>query len=357
MAETRKKKVSAPERPGLPRVLPWHASALALVRNAWAGARMPHALLLHGPEGIGKRELARWIAGAVLCESSAGGPLDVCGQCASCGLLEAGSHPDFHLVTPEEDKQQISIEQVRAAADVLARTSYRQGGWRVVILDPAHQMTVAAANSVLKTLEEPGAASLLVLVTPRPSALPATVRSRCQKLAVRRPSEHEAIEWLRAEAGTAVEAQVLQFAGGAPLRALAYAEGRFRALDEQMQQSLGELMSGKSEVTQVARTWADEALNDRLTWLDLWLSSMARQAIVGTDDRVTFPARQTSAAHLPSPAGALNITAVFDLVDRVRTLKAQLARTALQRELAIVSLLVAILGIMAPALRGAHQSR
>ena len=96
-----------------------------------------------------------------------------------------------------------------------------------------------------------------------------------------------------------------------------------------------------------------DALIDRLVWLDLWLSSLARTAIAGTDDRITFPG---GPAHLPSPSRPLNISALYSMVDRTRALKAQLARTALQRELAVESWLIGLLEALAPS-RGAPVAR
>jgi DNA polymerase-3 subunit delta' len=296
----------------VPQLLPWHEDAAAQLRKAWAANRLSHALLLQGAEGVGKQTFAAWLACAVLCDKSTGSTLRCCGECASCALFAAGSHPDLILVIPEEDKQQISIDQVRAATERLTKTSYRQG-YKVAIVDPAHLMTPSAANSVLKTLEEPSARSLLLLITSQPSMLLPTVRSRCQKVTIARPSRDEAIAWLREKSGRAIEAALLDFAGGAPLRALAYADGRFHALSE------------------------------RLTWLDLWLSSLARAALAGTADLVTFPGRST---HLPSPSRPLNISGVYSMVDRARALKAQLARTALQRELAVESWLIALMDVL-----------
>jgi DNA polymerase III subunit delta' len=100
------------------------------------------------------------------------------------------------------------------------------------------------------------------------------------------------------------------------------------------------LFSGRTDVTQVAAAWAKDGLPDRLTWLDLWLTSVARGAVAGSADLITFPTR---GAHLPSLPRTLNISSVYSMVDRVRALKAQLARTALQRELALESWLVALM--------------
>src|SRR5690606_32659287 len=188
--------------------------------------------------------------------------------------------------------------------------------------------------------------SLMILLTSQPSVLPPTVRSRCQQISIQRPTAEQALAWLRAEAPDAANPALLEFAGGAPLRALEYADGRFDALDREMQRSLAELLAGDTDVTQVASAWAKEGLPERLTWLDLWLTSAARGALVGTADLVTFPPGR---AHLPSLPRTLNISSLYSMVDRLRALKAQLARTALQRELAIESWLVALLQCVAQA--------
>ncbi|MFO7305015.1 MAG: DNA polymerase III subunit delta' [Gammaproteobacteria bacterium] len=327
-----------------PKLLPWHAAAVEQLRSAWIGGRLSHALLMHGADGIGKGCLAAWLAAAVLCDTRGPERLGPCGECASCKLIEAQTHPDLIWVRPEEDKQQLSIDQVRAMCERLTKTSYRQG-YKVAVLEPAHQMTIAAANSLLKTLEEPAPASLLILLTSQPSALLPTVRSRCLKLSVVGPSLEQARAWVEAELGQPVSPDVLEFAGRAPLKALEHARGSFAKLHEDMHQSLSALLSGKADVTQVAPSWADEQLPARLMWLDLWLQSLARGALTGNAELVTFPSRPV---HLPRSAGTLNISGIYQLVDRARALKAQLARTALQRELAVTSWLYALLDVLAP---------
>lgn len=332
-----------------PRLLPWHAAVAEHLRGAWRAGRLPHSLMLQGADGLGKGHFAAWLAAAVLCETSQAASLAYCGKCASCKLLAAGSHPDLLWIMPEEDKQQISVDQIRATSERLSKTSFRLG-YKIAIVDPAHQMTPSAANSLLKTLEEPTPESLLILVTSRPSALMPTVRSRCQKITISRPSTEDSLRWLQEETGKPVQPGLLEFAGGAPLRALEFADDRFAAIDAEMQRGVTQLLSGQSDVTQVASEWAKEALIERLTWLDLWLMSAARGALVGnlagTAEQVTFPARS---AHLPSLSRALNITGLYSMIDRARLLKAQLARTALQRELAVESWLVALLQTVGPA--------
>jgi len=338
-------------QPPLPRLLPWHAAAVEQLKSAWSADRLPHAILLQGADGLGKRELAAWLAAAVLCDN-ASGSLQYCGKCASCLLVAARTHPDYFWVSPEEGKQLISVDHIREATARLTQTSYRQG-YKIAIVDPAHQMTNASANGLLKTLEEPTPRSVLILVTSRPSALLPTVRSRCQKITVRSPRSDETLQWLRTETGNEVDPQLIEFTGNAPLRALEFATGRFSALNSDMQEALGQLTSGGTDVTQVAALWTRKndlpELPNRLTWLDLWLNSLARAGIGGSADLFTFPARS---AHLPSVSAALNISALYGVVDQVRALKAQLTRTALQRELAIETLLIAVLQVIRPAAPG-----
>jgi DNA polymerase-3 subunit delta' len=327
------------------RLLPWHAPAAAQLAAAWSAGRLAHALLVHGAQGLGKRSFAAWLASAVLCESSLAAPLNHCGQCASCLLLKAGTHPDLLWVAPEEGKQQISIDQVRAATERLSKTSYRQG-YKVAVIEPAHQMTPGAGNSLLKTLEEPSPGSLLLLVTSRGSSLLPTLRSRCQKVTIPRPSRTEAMAWLQTQAQERVDPALLEFAGGGPLRALAYAGGQFTALNQQMRKSLGELLTGHSDVSQVAAEWAKDGLTDRLVWLDQWLTSVARGMLTHSESTAFARSGGNESPDLPSLPRALNISHLYDLVDRLRTLRAQLSRTALQRELAVASWLIALLDVL-----------
>jgi DNA polymerase-3 subunit delta' len=322
--------------------LPWHDSAVRNLNSAWQQRRWPHALLIQGPEGLGKQRLARWIAQSILCDRG-GDKLSACGECASCMLFAAATHPDLQMISPEEDKQQISVDQIREACANLTMTSYRQG-YKVTIVDPAHQMTLAAANSLLKTLEEPTQRTVLILVTSRPAALLATIRSRCQQLSLSAPAERDALEWLATATGSPVDVEILRFANGAPLRALALAEGRYSTLWGEMTAALEALLSQRADVTQIAKQWAKDDMPDRLLCLDHWLMQRIRSSLGQTDEFVTSMV-------LPREAPALNISRVFVCLDRVRELKAALSRTALQRELALESVLLTILETFAIRIR------
>jgi DNA polymerase-3 subunit delta' len=156
---------------------------LALLRAALRQGRLAHAHLFLGPEGVGRATVARALAAALNCHRPREDG-DACGDCPSCRRLQAGTHPDFLVISPEKDKSQISIERVREFRRLTAYPPL-DGGWRVALIKPAEALTAqndAAANALLKTLEEPPPRHLLILTAGVEADLLPTVVSRCQKL-------------------------------------------------------------------------------------------------------------------------------------------------------------------------------
>lgn len=146
--------------------------------------RLPSGLMLCGLPSVDKKTLAKQFAQLILCSQS---NKQACGQCRSCILFAAGNHPDFIEVHPEEDSSVIKIDQIRALTETLAQTS-ALGNYQVATVIKAEDMNRAAANALLKTLEEPHGAVTLILVSEQPSAVPATIRSRCQLLTLSEPT-------------------------------------------------------------------------------------------------------------------------------------------------------------------------
>ena len=202
--------------------------------------RLPHALLLAGPRGLGKFALAQAFASGLLCEQP-GMDGRSCGTCIACGWMAQGNHPDFRLLQPEAlaagdegadegkgDKkkasQQITIDQVRELDDFLNVGTHRSG-LRVILVHPAEAMNRSTANALLKSLEEPGAGTVFLLVSDEPKRLLPTIRSRCQFEAVAVPKRSEAQAALQA-AGLAEADRWLALAGGAPYLALELAAAK-----------------------------------------------------------------------------------------------------------------------------------
>lgn len=164
-----------------------HARPLGLLSRSIARGSLPPSLLFTGPDGVGKGLVARAVAEALNClnpvtadDPSAALPFDACGNCPACRRIEKGTHPDILVIEPP-DTGATKIDDVRPA---IAATAYRpfEGRRRVVIVDDADRLNDDAQNALLKSLEEPAASSVFVLVTAKPETLLATIRSRCSRL-------------------------------------------------------------------------------------------------------------------------------------------------------------------------------
>lgn len=222
---------------------PWNELIFESLRRRFE--TLPHALLLHGPRGVGKLALAERIAQLMLCEAGAAAPRP-CGVCDGCRWFLGGNHPDFRRLEPEalakvssdseeeapsrgaKPSHEIKVDQVRELAGFLNIGSHR-GRRRVALVHPAEDMNPSAANALLKGLEEPPADAMFILVAHRPARLLATIRSRCVAVPLPVPEPATALKWLTA-AGVKDAGRWLLYAGGAPLQALDYTS-KAEALD------------------------------------------------------------------------------------------------------------------------------
>ncbi len=200
---------------------PWFASSFQHLLNRHRQGRLPHALLLSGAAEVGKRWFAEHLVKALLCRADTNSvPSIPCGQCASCAQLQSGSSSEFRYLTPAGKSMTIRIDPVRELVDWL-QLSASAGRYRIALITGADSMNRAAANALLKTLEEPAANSLCILVADKPALLPATIMSRCQKMVLSIEEPQQAVDWLQPQLSTNVSAgAALDAARGAPLRAL-----------------------------------------------------------------------------------------------------------------------------------------
>jgi DNA polymerase-3 subunit delta' len=316
--------------PGAAAFSPWQQRLYAQAAAALDSGRLGHGLLFCGPAHLGKRALAEHLAKRILCvnRDAAGEP---CGRCRSCSLLVAGTHPDFAVVTFELNKEgtrlrtEIVIEQIRQLSERMALTP-QYGGAQIVILDPADAINHAACNALLKTLEEPHPGRYLWLISAQPGRLPATIRSRCQRLEFRLPPQGESLAWLQSRGHAAAAcAEALEAARGHPgLADLWLREGGL-ALRREVADDLTALARGARGPIETAQRWAAaDDLDARLRHAaDL---AVAEAALLGGAD---------AGGGLTNARRIRTLGAWFDAANRTR----DLLRTTVRADLAVTELL------------------
>lgn len=279
--------------------------------------RMPHALLLHGPTGIGKVAFAEELARSLLCENP-----DMeghaCGSCDSCGWFAQQNHPDYRRIRPEimEDETEeeeasaksedgskktrskdIRIEQIRGLARMMSVSTHRSG-LRIVLLYPAERLTIEAANALLKTLEEPPENTLFLLVADRPDQLLPTILSRCRMIALPMPAQEEALQWLEAQPGVRDARDWLAYAGGAPLAACEAATSDSGEDIRTWQQYL--LQPGMDGAFRLAEKFQRHTLSEIISWQQRWLYDLFSSKL--TTQVRYHPAYQKEIARLATRA-------------------------------------------------------
>ena len=257
--------------------MPWLQPAYDHLVGEVRANRQAHALLVQGDGGIGIQALADTFLHYRLCDQ----PLEnACGQCKSCHLLGAQTHPDIQMVTPSGASDMIKVEQVRAVVNFLSQTP-QIAKWKLVCVTAAHRMNVNAANALLKILEEPPGNSLIVLVSDRPQLLIPTVRSRCRNLDVGRPSEAETKAFCLAN-GVSEEqlTELIPILGLRPVKIASWVQ------DEQYQQwkllldGLDKFKKNDLTASELTELLKDLSLMDILEWLMQLAASRAKLAVV-----------------------------------------------------------------------------
>ncbi len=238
--------------------------------------RFPHALIMQGRQGGGKRIFSSLLTQSLLCEERLQNSLP-CGKCRSCRLFIAGSHPDLRWVEPEEEGKGIRVHQVRALMEFVVLKSAR-GGFKVAIINPAEGMNRYTANSLLKTLEEPPDDTLLILVSHAPNLLPQTVRSRCQRIVFHMPPLSQSIPWVseRISTNTGNPELLLRLANGSPFRALELGEENAVEGRDRICADIVELVQGKVDPISVADGWQKLELSRLAYWMDGLVTDLIR---------------------------------------------------------------------------------
>jgi DNA polymerase-3 subunit delta' len=289
-----------------------HEHARRVLQAAVRAQRLAHAYLFTGPDAIGKRLVATHWAMAINCESPPSEQFGGCGSCRACTMALAGSHPDLIVIEP--DGLFIKIEQIRALQAALSLTAW-SGSRKIILIDRADRLNMEAANCLLKTLEEPPHASLLILISASPEDLLPTLRSRCHIIRFVPLDPEQLIPWLMTEQHWSADDATLTgaVAGGCIGKALAVDPATLREERDQIDHLIADSC--------LARTGTDRALSDlsegaevaaqtpeqferTLRWLLLWLQDTVR-LIVSTNTAGAlprFPSAQRAARQVPIAA-------------------------------------------------------
>ncbi|HEY3644635.1 MAG TPA: DNA polymerase III subunit delta' [Gammaproteobacteria bacterium] len=320
--------------------LPWQQDAWDTLTARMMSAQLAHGLLISGQAGTGKGLFASALARLALCRQPRDGR--ACGTCSGCAQFNAASHPDFQRVTFEERegkageegalKQNISVEQIRDLIAGLQLHSH-QGGRKVAVVEPAEGMSIAASNSLLKTLEEPPAETLILLVSSAAGRLPATIRSRCQLVAMPTPKTTQALSWLQARETRDDWAVLLALAGGAPLAAMELAASDLGSRRKAFFEGLLRLRAGQANPVMLA-TQPKERYPELLQLLwsftsDLILVRNGGGARVMNRDQLPLLQKAAEGIHLRS---------LYAFLDRIQS-ALQALDTSANRELTFAVLL------------------
>lgn len=320
------------------RLCPWLAPALEQFETARRTQSLGHAWLISGPAGVGKINLALVLARRLLGGVGEPVPLDAAAALAAVAERHepADRHPDLYWLHPEEDKETISVEQVREVSEAFTLTAHG-GGAKVAIVEPAEALTTPAANALLKTLEEPTPGSYLLLLSHQPGRLPPTVRSRCQHVALRPPDVATMAQWLAVAPAAVRDAQRL--VGAAPLRLAAAIRNTDISIFNKLEADLVAVCEDRLEPQTVAQAWVKGDLELALSWLRRRLHEEVRARFAATDGstEVTVPGSTT----LHNAWRTLPARALFEQYDRAEKLLNQLG-SGLNVELALLAMLNAL---------------
>ena len=266
---------------------PWQQSLWQHLVQRHRSGQLPHAVLFTGAEGLGKLHLAQNFSRWSLCSQN-NNPQSIqeshppCGQCKACQLMKAGTHPDYLEVLPEAEGKQIPIDTIRSMSQFLSLKS-QYASLQIVVISPAEAMNKFAANSLLKTLEEPTPGSLLILVSSQPSRLLPTIRSRCQSMQFRIPERELAISWLSEKLSERKEQvpqskleQLMALATDSPLLALKYAEEETLDSYQNLLASFEKLARKQADPLAEVKLWQNAGLSKSVKWIYLWVSAMIR---------------------------------------------------------------------------------
>ena len=346
----------------MPKIVPKESPRFSLQLYPWQQAdwqqllqysnteKLPHALLITGNKGLAKFEFAMLWAGTLLCETAAKtqwlSTTIPCGHCAACELFAANTHPDFMLIQPEEEGKAIKVAQIRELVAFVSLTQSRSNR-RVIVISPAESMNMNAANSLLKTLEEPPVNTVVILVSSKPHSLPATIRSRCQLFPVSTADSATLQSWLT-QMGQYSQDEVdlaISVTENSPLNAQFYLDSSILSLSEALLNDWLLLASGKAKPTTIAEKWLKQPENVPIRLVYTWLVDMIRYHSLNCssewrlDDNASRLFYYSGNTALQKLAISIPVKRLFVIYDKVIEIL-RLGHTSLNKQLQLESLLI-----------------
>jgi DNA polymerase-3 subunit delta' len=318
-------------------IFPWQKKQWQQILQLRQQKRLPHAFLFSGIQGVGKKQLANTLAHALLCETP-----DLegysCGQCRYCHLIKAQSHPDFLKISPEESGQVIKIDQIREVIQFVNETAL-QGGYRVIIIDPANAMNLNAANALLKSLEEPTPNCLFILISNQSMRLLPTIKSRCQEIIFSKPDKTLALSWLNTQFDENQPTELLlNLTQGAPLKAYELMKSDFLQVRQNLYQGLVALSRKKIDPVQFAAQWQEIEFINFFDLLQNWLRDLMRFKLTrGEGELINIDFRAIYAEINP----IFSLNNLIRYVDKVKEIQTKvLGSVSLNRQLILEELFI-----------------
>jgi len=328
---------------------PWQASQWEKLSEVFKSGRLPHALMLSGTAGTGKKQFSAEFASLVLCDQvfnqvGVQGSLTSCGECKNCKLVLAEAHPDIREYTfelnPKGVKSSvITIDQIRSLNEFVAKSS-QQGGYKIAIIHPAEAMNVNAANALLKSLEEPSQKTLIILVVDQPGRMLPTIRSRCQVIEFHMPDHNQSMSWLKqALSDNPSLEDLLELAGGSPIKAEGLAQTDAISQKQTMITELAQVLKREASAVSVASKWQKHDIQTVLDWNLSWVQQLIRFSMTHDDAMVRDVRLQKMFQYL---SGKHSASTFYDLLGQIQTYSDLLAKkTNPNPQILIENLLIA----------------
>jgi DNA polymerase III subunit delta' len=315
-------------------ILPWQQKNWALLCNYIQQNRIPQALLITGASGFGKHGLAKQFSYSLLCSNRQDSGL-CCGRCNSCLLIKADTHPDLLHIKPDEEKKSISISQMRQiVTDTYLKPQFES--YRAIIISPADVMTSSAANAFLKCLEEPSERTLFILITDKPSKLPVTILSRCQKLSVTIPEQQILYDWLDGQGIQNNKETLSNLMRSALITPQQVADETLLKQRTDCFNDWLAIANHRSHPAIISEKWQKLPETALLNWLISWITDLIKGAYHIDRERLC---NQDLAKSLQELAQQLNLKRLYSLYDRTLANRRQLG-TQVNSQMMVEEILV-----------------